>query len=415
MLGRLQGSLMGILRKTRKEDVDVVEGPKGFDDYDLRLGDMLRGERATLGKSLLDVQRELRIKASYIAAIENCDPTVFDTPGFIAGYVRSYARYLNLDPDAIFRHFCVESGFSTAHGMAPEASSLKTRSAPQPKTRAMNTDPLLASGTPFVPGRESFFAGIEPGAIGSSVALLAVIGMLGFGGWTVFNEIQRVQLSPVEQTPVLVSDLDPLNNPATETITSADAAGVFNPPAEALDRLYRPEALDVPVLVARDAPIATLDPSTVGRFAKPELPQMVASAAPVVDTLPAGAPATPQVVADGPPKLAVVAVRPAWVRVSAVDGSVIYEGIMNGGETFEVPQTEEAPMIRVGESGAVYFDINGTHHGPVGARGVVTKNLALDPQSLSETYAVANLEDDTDLARIVAEASQVLAPEVMPE
>jgi hypothetical protein len=225
-----------------------------------------------------------------------------------------------------------------------------------------------------------------------------------------------VQLSPVEQTPVLVSDLDPLNNPATETITSADAAGVFNPPAEALDRLYRPEALDVPVLVARDAPIATLDPSTVGRFAKPELPKMVASAAPVVDTLPAGAPVTtPQVVADGPPKLAVVAVRPAWVRVSAVDGSVIYEGIMNGGETFEVPQTEESPVIRVGESGAVYFDINGTHHGPVGARGVVTKNLALDAESLSETYAVANLEDDTDLARIVAEASQLLAPEAMPE
>ncbi len=27
---------------------------------------------------------------------------------------------------------------------------------------------------------------------------------------------------------------------------------------EALDRLYRPQALDVPVLVARDAPISTL-------------------------------------------------------------------------------------------------------------------------------------------------------------
>ncbi len=42
---------------------------KGFDDYELKLGDIMRGERATLGKSLLDVQRELRIKASYISAI----------------------------------------------------------------------------------------------------------------------------------------------------------------------------------------------------------------------------------------------------------------------------------------------------------------------------------------------------------
>ncbi|WP_283647239.1 helix-turn-helix domain-containing protein, partial [Marinovum algicola] len=75
-----------------------VEEVDHFLDDDTRLGDIMRGERATLGKSLLDVQRELRIKASYIAAIENCDPSAFDTPGFIAGYVRSYARYLNMDP-----------------------------------------------------------------------------------------------------------------------------------------------------------------------------------------------------------------------------------------------------------------------------------------------------------------------------
>ena len=28
--------------------------PKGFDDFELKLGDTLRGERATLGKSLLE-------------------------------------------------------------------------------------------------------------------------------------------------------------------------------------------------------------------------------------------------------------------------------------------------------------------------------------------------------------------------
>ena len=63
--------------------------PPGFDDPDIRLGDVMRGERATLGKSLLDVQRELRIRASYVAAIENCDISVFDAPSFVAGYVLS--------------------------------------------------------------------------------------------------------------------------------------------------------------------------------------------------------------------------------------------------------------------------------------------------------------------------------------
>src|SRR6056297_3694951 len=111
-------------RFSRKQDDEDIE-PRGFDDFELRLGDMMRGERATMGKSLLDVQRELRIKASYIAAIENADPDAFDTPGFIAGYVRSYARYLNMDPDKTFETFCEESGFAVAHGMSSEASVVK--------------------------------------------------------------------------------------------------------------------------------------------------------------------------------------------------------------------------------------------------------------------------------------------------
>lgn len=96
-------------RKTPRTE-DDTPNLKGFDDYDLSLGDVMRGERATLNKSLLDVQRELRIKAPYIVAIENADPAVFETPGFIAGYVRSYSRYLGLDPDWAFQKFCEEIG-----------------------------------------------------------------------------------------------------------------------------------------------------------------------------------------------------------------------------------------------------------------------------------------------------------------
>ena len=47
-----------------KTPAPEADKPKGFDDYDLRLGDLMRGERATLGKSLLDVQRELKLKAT---------------------------------------------------------------------------------------------------------------------------------------------------------------------------------------------------------------------------------------------------------------------------------------------------------------------------------------------------------------
>jgi hypothetical protein len=60
-----------------KPTIPEAQGLMGFDDFDVRLGDLMRGERATLGKSLLDVQRDLKIKASYIAAIENADVSAF--------------------------------------------------------------------------------------------------------------------------------------------------------------------------------------------------------------------------------------------------------------------------------------------------------------------------------------------------
>jgi cytoskeleton protein RodZ len=97
--------------------------PRGFDMYEVTLGDQMRGERATLGKSLLDVQRDLRIKATCISAIENCDPSAFQTAAFIAGYVRSYARYLNMNPDECFVRFCEESGFGGVNSDLKSAST----------------------------------------------------------------------------------------------------------------------------------------------------------------------------------------------------------------------------------------------------------------------------------------------------
>ena len=387
-------------RADAPEDVQAA----GFDAYDLRLGDLMRGERATMGKSLLDVQRELKIKAAYIAAIENADPSAFDTPGFIAGYVRSYARYLGMNPDDAFEAFCAESGFATAHGMSAEASSLKGKTF-DPAAAPLGKDIFSSSATPFIPAGEAVFSGIEPRAIGSVMVLVALICGLGYGGWTVLQEVQKVQFAPVEQTPVVVSDLDPLAG-ASNAIQPNDALAGFEAPSmQSLDRLYRPQALDVPVLVARDAPISTLRPGTIGAL----VPDAGVPAAPELTVAQADLPAPPaiQVVEPEVPEVQLVAVRPAWVRVQSADGTVIFEGVMAPGQNFVVPATEEPATLRVGESGAMYFAVNGVHYGPVGPSGVVTSNVALTAQSLTETYTVADLSADTDLAEIVNVAEVV--------
>jgi len=188
-----------------------------------------------------------------------------------------------------------------------------------------------------------------------------------------------------------------------------------------MSRLYRPEALDVPVMTARDAPISTLDPRAVGTLSQRgpggdnsiEMALREAQRADGGSGEPSGAdsgaetndsnPATPQVVAETPEKLQVVAVRPSWVRVRSADQTVIFEGIMNAGDIYDVPATEVPPTIRIGASGAVYFAVNGQHYGPAGARGAVTSNLALAAGPLTDRYAVADIDGDQDLQQYVAE------------
>ncbi|MCQ0092739.1 helix-turn-helix domain-containing protein [Roseovarius sp. M141] len=408
-----------ILRRFSRGTSTTEAESRGFDSFDLRLGDLMRGERATMGKSLLDVERELRIKASYVAAIENANPDAFDTPGFIPGYVRSYARYLGMDPDRAFVAFCKESGFYTAHGMSAAASSVRRSDASAPRAAGRGDARLTAPGTPFIPASESILSRIEPGAIGSVAVLIALITAIGYGGWSVLNEVQRVQVSPVENTPDVLADLDPLadargsNRTATSDGTGDDViaagAGFGSPEGDTLDRLYRPEALDVPVLVARDGPISTLDPMQGGTLpgaTQPTAPRAIAEAPNpqpnAIDAVIASV-VSPQVVADPMAGVQMVAVRPAWVRVRSADGSVIYEGIMNAGDTYDVPLTEVPPTLRVGESGAIYFKVAGQHYGPAGPKGAITANLALAPEGLTGLLTVADLTQDSDLERYVAQ------------
>jgi hypothetical protein len=390
------------LRKSKEHENSSA--PKSFDDYELRLGDMMRGERATMGKSLLDVQRELRIKASYVAAIENSDPSVFDTPGFIAGYVRSYARYLNMDPNVAFDTFCLESGFTVAHGMSSEASSRRPVATQISSGGGLGSGAFTSPTTPFAPAVGGLFSQVEPRAIGSLLVLVGLIGGIGYGGLSILKEIQQVQFAPVEQTPLVLADVDPLHAARRPLGAEALASVGSDPAAEALDRLYRPQALDVPVLTARDAPIATLDPRSLGNFAVPELPSLTLAEASLPATGPLGQ-AVPQVVEDVTPGVEMVAVRPSWVQVTSADGSVIYEAIMNAGDSFTVPLTEEAPKLRTGESGAIYFAVNGGHFGPVGERGQVSKNIDLSVDGVLERFEVADLKDgkNSALATMVAQ------------
>lgn len=382
---------------------EPAERPRGFDDYDLRLGDLMRGERATLGKSLLDVQREIKIKATYIAAIENADLSAFETQGFVAGYVRSYARYLGMDPEWAYAKFCAETDYEApAVAATPPAFAARAASRGAVRPRVRGLEALADPNAAFIPQRQSWISQIEPGALTSVLVLVALIAGIGWGGWSMLREVQRVQVAPIDQAPNVIAQIDPLGNvgggaalrvaePAVEPAAPGAA-----PSLEAMGRLYRPQTLDAPVLVPRDGPIAAIDPAETGAFAGVE---------PAAARDDPGSPATVRVTAAAPPPVEIFAVRPSWVRVQAADGTVLFEKILDAGERWTVPQADRPARLRAGNSGSLYFAVNGEAYGPAAPGAQVVRNVELTPEALKERYQLADLSRDADLARIVALAA----------
>ena len=385
--------------------------PKGFDDFELKLGDTLRGERATLGKSLVEVQNELKIKAAYISAIENCDPLAFDTPGFVAGYVRSYARYLNLDPDEVFSKFCSESGFATVHGMSDKASTVKPdkNSALLPTDNFIDGDELFnKSPTAIVDNSSKTFDKLEPGAIGSLAALICIVCGIGYGGLTLFNQIQTVEISPSEASPIILTEISS-ELVTEENIDNFTANKITN---DQLDRLYRPQALEVPVLTARDGPISTLDPSFSNNFEMQQSSNFSETAVNTSETKLTSQilsnnieEPSIQVVQDLPPSVAVLVTENAWVQITAADGTVIYENIMLPGEEFVLPHLDVPPKLRSGMSGYVYFSVNGELFGPVGSGTSVRKNVELSASNIVSTLQTPELSNKKLIAELISKGN----------
>lgn len=383
------------------------EGPKGFDDYELRIGDVLRGERATLGKSLADVERALRIKEIYLTAIEKGDIAAFDAPSFIAGYVRSYARYLGLDPDATFTHFCSETGFAPTQALSSQANRASGKAAGGLGDKKAGEKVVFYGGY-VPPPPKGIFNYIEPGALGSLLLLLVVLAGLAFGGYSVLQEVQKVQLAPVDQAPVIAADVPPsLNAPQSgaprDPVAASAAAAPQLPTRDAAAlrddvaaRPAQPQTLSVPILVARDGPISAIDPRKVGALAS------AMAAANNAANLGANLEAEVTVVA-APKNVEILASRPSWISVTAADGSVLFEKILDAGERYVVPALEVAPRLKAGNSSAIYFVMGDQTFGPASTGPEVVRDIDLSAAAVSKAYTLADMSKDADLTAFVAE------------
>ncbi len=96
------------------------------------LGDEFRAAREARHLSLSDVSEQIHIRSVYLESIEHDDAS-FAAPVYVRGFIRTYARYLGMDTEAVVAQFNATHG--SAHGKSHEpvpVAPLPTRRRPSP-------------------------------------------------------------------------------------------------------------------------------------------------------------------------------------------------------------------------------------------------------------------------------------------
>ncbi|MEL6196282.1 MAG: helix-turn-helix domain-containing protein [Pseudomonadota bacterium] len=401
---------------------------RGFDSYTVTLGDELRGERACRGWSIRDAARELCIKPEMIEAIEEADLAAFPNRSVVPGYVRSYGRYLGKNGDETFRKFCDETGFESTlvtFGMTEAAGGARPSAKAAAVTGAVGAD-FTASRFAVRPAPRRIGATVSLGGIVSAVSLCGLLVALGYGGYTVLQDIQRVGFAPLPDAPAVVADAPEIVTPAATVRTARPDASAYS----AGGAIFGLETSRNAAVIRRDGPIASIDPDAIGLVTRPALARSpsvvdrtVGAAATGQATAPVGLPgevtAAPverrgqsqgragiTLAADAPtdaigsladqPRRIVVTDR-AWLRVRDDAGNNIFEGILEPGDSFDIPEGVTAPVLRAGNAGDVFFAVGERRYGPLGAPGAVIKDVSLSLDAITDRFSTGQPALETPL------------------
>ncbi|MGF7177949.1 helix-turn-helix domain-containing protein [Azospirillum doebereinerae] len=380
---------------------------KVFDDYEPvaagpTVSETLRDTRIALGHELRDVASMLRIRYPYLQAIE--DGRFSDLPGaaYAAGFLRSYAEYLGLDPDGIVARYKEE----VAGGLRQQQLYLPT---PATEERIPGGTLLLVTlvlagivygGWYYLSATDRSVADLVPALPDRLVSLLDTVPRKNGAPPTAEPAPQQTAALPSSPVPAAPTAPSPAASPAPTPTPSAPApaqtatpasppAGVPAPAGTPLPPAKPPMAatLSTPAVPAPPAsamtnvaPPPAEDDDTEG---SPQEPTPLSPAA--VPAAPAprpaeAAPANPNAKVYGLQyqnvRLVLKATQESWLQIR--DGSeIIFTRVLKAGDTYRVPD-KAGVKIRTGNAGGLVVVADGADSAPLGTVGQVLRDVPID-------------------------------------
>lgn len=327
--------------KTVASEIPVAAGPQGT------IAHRLRDERRKQGLSLDDVAEALRIRKTYIRAIESERFTELPGPAYALGFVGSYAQLLDLNRSVVVARFREEYA-------------------------GVNTETELNF---LVPLKEGRFPG-RAVMVASIVLAIAV-----YGGWYAYSNNGT---NSGANTPV-VNTGPPANQPAGAK------------PAEAKPPKANPKAAaskaDVTALLRHLRAVAETKQDAVvlnQRKSRPKLTKTTRAAtrgnraaarrakARKGSAVKLAAAATP---ASGKARIILKALQDTWVRIQLADGTMVLSRILKAGESYAVLKNR-GMVLTAGNAGGLRIVVDGRILPALGPKGAIRQGIRLDADEL---------------------------------
>jgi len=396
------------------------------------LGENLRDERERQGLSLHDVADQLRLRPKQIEALENGDYDSLPGHTFVAGFLRSYANLLHLDAVAIVDLYRSESK------VGPQTTELAF---PEPTSEGRVPGGGLILGALVLVA--ALFAGWYFYLEENRVELEQVANLPSELLDKISSEEQIVAspTDPVEpaapsvdvSTPELIlsenASEDAATAPATELLevktepampNASDGAAAINEEtvddapdvtvsasdilAEKKEVLSEKTELPSEMATTTNQPLVVEAPSATETASAENVKSAVPSTEEVKEVeaspnYPQSTLATPgvsdQVVATAPSRgedlgvenadsrVVLVAVQETWVQVADDKGNVVFDSILNAGDSYMLPNRNDL-QLSTANAGGLEVRLDGKSIGMLGLNGVIVQSMPVTDESLRE-------------------------------
>jgi cytoskeleton protein RodZ len=332
---------MALLRRLSARFVEEFPDDAAPSSGPRSAGELLRQQREALGLDLQGVAAALKIKPTYLAALEAGRPDLLPGPTYASGFVRAYGEHLKLDGNEMLRRFKAESA-------------------------ALDTKPELAFPMPL--GEHSV-----PG--GSLLLVALILALCGYGTWYYLTTGERSHPERVAEVPdVLLPSAIQSTAPSTAEAAPANRAAV---PAEA-----EPSPFPAPGEPSRSA--GSNDAAAPPPAVSSPVMSAASAAAATVRAEPTPTPQNDEAhaygVVDGPARVVIRAIADSWVQIRDTDQSTLFTRVLKPGESYRVPD-RPGISLRTGNAGGLEITVDGQPAPSIGPNGAV-RNVPLEPQSL---------------------------------